>query len=560
MEKEQVLEELLTMFSSGDPYRQPTYEDLQKMQYLERAIKETLRLHTVTPVFARKVEKETMIGGYLIPEGTAVDKLFDRLPSHSVLVIINDTSLKKMAFEPHKKIRSLVMQELKKIKHSRVSCMVKDLSQINSIVILIAVILFLVVLYFKIVNRRKTTLANRIPGPDGLFFLGLLPDLLLRGPKKLWINLLEISRKYENTLFKGWILNHLCIFSKNPEVVQAVLTNPNLFKKPKEYNVLNESIMGDGISSSKIFHEWKMNRKLVASGFKFSMLKSFVPIFYEEAKFLSQVLYEKQEISTNECEISWAIGMATLEMIGRTALGVKLNAQKNAKHVWEYRMTHPWFMNKSLFQLSAFKRKQDISQRGQDTTPMTNACSTFMLAHHQDVQNKVLEELLTIFSTGDPDRQPTYEDLQKMQYSERVIKETLRHFPLFPLFGRDVEKETMIGDFLIPAGSTFVIFPTLLHLNADIYPEPEKFNPDNFLPEACESRHPYSFVPFSAGYMNCPGIKYAMLQMQIVISTLVRSYRFHPSDKCFKPENLRVMYSTTLKFVDRCYVKTDART
>ncbi|XP_050444343.1 cytochrome P450 4C1-like [Adelges cooleyi] len=208
-------------------------------------------------------------------------------------------------------------------------------------------------------------------------------------------------------------------------------------------------------------------------------------------------------------------------MIGRTALDVKLNAQKNDNHeflenlqvilkVFEYRITHPWFLNRSLFQFSTYKRKHDISQNtiynfiddlvqrintelknnknsqgehneecmgfksksfieillenehqmtfnqirdeiitiisaAQDTTAFTNACAIFMLAHHQDIQNKVLEELLAIFSSGDPDRQPTYEDLQKMDYLERVIKEALRLYTVTPLLGRKVEKETMIG-------------------------------------------------------------------------------------------------------------------
>ncbi|XP_050433546.1 cytochrome P450 4C1-like isoform X3 [Adelges cooleyi] len=524
----------------------------------------------------------------------------------------------------------------------QVSDIINDTSLNNIIVILTAVILYLVVVYYKIVSRRKISLAKRIPGPDGFFFVGMLP-VLLGGPEKLLKNILKVGRKYQNTLCKAWILDQLYVFPGNPEEIEAILTNPNMFNKAKLYNVASESIMGDGLFTNRVFDEWKNNRKLVATGFKFSMLKSFIPIFYEEAKFLSQVLYEKRDINTNECEISCAIGMATMEIIGRTALGVKFNTQKNAKHVFlenlhfikkamEYRVTHPWFLNRSLFQLSTYKRKHDISQNkiynfiddlvqrkktelrnrinsqgehneecmglkcksfieillenehqmsfqqlrdeiittiigGQDTTAMAIACSIFMLAHHQDIQNKVcyntysvLEELLTLFSTGDPDRQPTYEDLQKMDYLERVIKETLRHFPSFPFFGRNVEKETVIGGYLIPAGSTFIICTQLLHLNANFYPEPEKFNPDNFLPEACRSRHPYSFLPFSGGYRNCIGMKYAMLQIKAVVSTLVRSYRFSPSDKCPKPENLRLTYAGTQAFVDGCYVKIEERT
>lgn len=67
---------------------------------------------------------------------------------------------------------------------------------------------------------------------------------------------------------------------------------------------------------------------------------------------------------------------------------------------------------------------------------------------------QVFEELQTIFSTGNKNRQPTYEDLQQMEYLERVIKETLRFFPPIPLYGRHLGKETKIGKHLCPAGNS----------------------------------------------------------------------------------------------------------
>lgn len=58
---------------------------------------------------------------------------------------------------------------------------------------------------------------------------------------------------------------------------------------------------------------------------------------------------------------------------------------------------------------------------------------------------------------------------------------------------------------IVPAGATIVIGTFKLHRREDTFPEPEKFNPDNFLPERSANRHYYAFVPFSAGPRSCVG-------------------------------------------------------
>ncbi|XP_026809782.1 cytochrome P450 4C1-like isoform X1 [Rhopalosiphum maidis] len=499
------------------------------------------------------------------------------------------------------------------------------------------IIILVVVMILRLEGRRKRILANKIPGPDGSIFIGLLP-LFLQGPEKLISSGLKVYQKYEKSLFKVWVLNNLYIVLTRPEDIELVLTNPKLQKKSKEYLVLQESIMGQGIFSIDDIKKWKSNRKMVSGGFNFKIIKSFIPIFYEESNVLNNILKQNYDLKSNECDISSPISMATMEMIGKTALGVKFYAQNGGRHrfvenlqtamiAWEYRITHPWYLSKTLFRLSSVNKKHDQSQKiindftdeiinkkldelnqnannekkvetddedisrktktvieillgnyhemsheqirdelvtimigGQETTAMANACAIFMLAHHPDVQNKVFEELQSIFSIGDQNRSPTYEDLQQMEYLERVIKETLRIFPPLPVFGRSLEEEMQIGEYLCPAGSTLMVCPLFLQSSTQYFTDPEKFNPDNFLPDTCRSRHPYTFIPFSAGYRNCIGIKYGMLQMKTVISTLVRKNTFFPSDRCPTPKHLKLMFLTTLKFVDGCYVKIVPRT
>lgn len=68
-----------------------------------------------------------------------------------------------------------------------------------------------------------------------------------------------------------------------------------------------------------------------------------------------------------------------------------------------------------------------------------------------------------IFSTGDRNRPPTYEDTQQMTYLERVIKETLRLFPPLPIIGRKLDQETKIGKYVCPAGNAIIIYLPVLY-------------------------------------------------------------------------------------------------
>jgi len=77
--------------------------------------------------------------------------------------------------------------------------------------------------------------------------------------KQILFNTFGFSR-YEKSLFKVWVLNNLYIVLTRPEDIEMVLTNPQLQKKSKEYLVLQESIMGQGIFSIDDIKKWKSNR------------------------------------------------------------------------------------------------------------------------------------------------------------------------------------------------------------------------------------------------------------------------------------------------------------
>lgn len=119
-------------------------------------------------------------------------------------------------------------------------------------------------------------------------------------------------------------------------------------------------------------------------------------------------------------------------------------------------------------------------------------------------QDKIFEELKTVF--GDDNRDPTYADLQEMRYLECCIKESLRLYPSVPKITRQVGEEIRLKNGLvIPKHCSLLIMIFEMHRRSDLFPNPEKFDPDRFLPENTIERHPYSYIPFSAGLRNCIG-------------------------------------------------------
>lgn len=90
------------------------------------------------------------------------------------------------------------------------------------------------------------------------------------------------------------------------------------------------------------------------------------------------------------------------------------------------------------------------------------------------------------------------------------------------------------GKYLVPAGSLCAISAHVLHLNPYVFKDPEKFDPERFSHENNLKRHPYAYIPFSAGPRNCIGQKFALMEAKVILAKLVRNFTIEsekPMDK-----------------------------
>lgn len=79
-----------------------------------------------------------------------------------------------------------------------------------------------------------------------------------------------------------------------------------------------------------------------------------------------------------------------------------------------------------------------------------------------------------------------------------------------------------------PKGSGVHIHILDVHRDEEAFPNPEIFDPDRFLPEACEKRNNFAFIAFSAGIRNCIGQKFAMLELKVLITEIIRNFKITP--------------------------------
>ncbi|XP_063914271.1 cytochrome P450 4C1-like [Zophobas morio] len=400
--------------------------------------------------------------------------------------------------------------------------------------------------------------AWKIPGPFSVPLLG--SAFLLSATKNDFFDLIYRTLDSCRPVTKFWAGSQLYIATTRPTDLEKILTNC-LSKSPFYDNlggVIKNSLLTLKVSL------WKEHRKMINPSFNSKILNSFHDVFVkyskEMVKFLNDadgseqanlvsVIWEKTlDISLTVTRIEeifierfhkfwllidfvWKLSSLHKEYQAacQTSHGIAedIIAEEHKSCGTETRNTllsesiqfSGDIIRNELFlpRLNTLNHSNQITRKeileetslmfvaSSETTALTVNMVLTILGIYPDIQEKVFQELVSVLPTIEKD--PTLKEISRLDYLDRVIKETLRLVPIVPFILRFTDEDIKCDSYVFPAGSNILVPIILLHRDPDVWPEPEKFNPDRFLPDEVAKRHRCSYIPFSFGSRNCIGME-----------------------------------------------------
>jgi cytochrome P450 len=159
---------------------------------------------------------------------------------------------------------------------------------------------------------------------------------------------------------------------------------------------------------------------------------------------------------------------------------------------------------------------------GHETTASLLSWTWYLLARHPEVEARLHAEIAEIPGG----RAPGFADVQRLVYTEQVLRESMRLFPPAWINGRVNLEPAVVAGRGLPARSIVTVSPWLVHRDPRFFPDPERFDPERFSPEACEGRHRFAYFPFGGGVRQCIGQAFAEVEAKLLLASFAQ--RFAP--------------------------------
>jgi cytochrome P450 len=374
----------------------------------------------------------------------------------------------------------------------------------------------------------------------------------------------------------------LIVWVTDPALVENILLkNAEQFPKTRLDRRVLKPIIGNGLLTAQ-GESWRWQRKIASPPFRHTELLTYVPAMVEAANdcvtewksrgtkpFVTNVEEDMTEatfaiiartilagVSKTDGEIIKRAGRAYLDPISWEVAAALLQVPEKMWHPGKGRMRRAAIELRAMVQGLVAKRRQegavgnDLVARmlaakdpdtgepmsdemiadnlatflfaGHETTAKTLTWTLYLLARAPEWQERLREEIHTAIGHDPIDGGA----IAKLPTMSRVLKESMRLYPPAPVMTRVNAEDVEIGGNHIPSPTLVVIPIFAIHRHRSLWQDPDRFDPDRFLPEN-EARYPRTqFMPFGYGQRVCIGSSFAILEATAILATLLRSVRF----------------------------------
>lgn len=160
---------------------------------------------------------------------------------------------------------------------------------------------------------------------------------------------------------------------------------------------------------------------------------------------------------------------------------------------------------------------------GHETTANALAWMWLALSRHPEARRRMEAEIDEVLQG----RRPTFEDVDRLPWTNAVLQETLRISPVAPVISRVAASDDEIEGTRIRKGDVMIVAPYLLQRDPEFWPNPEGFDPERFMPGAGSAGRPrQSYMPFGAGRRICVGQGFALVESVLLTAMIAQRFRF----------------------------------
>lgn len=158
---------------------------------------------------------------------------------------------------------------------------------------------------------------------------------------------------------------------------------------------------------------------------------------------------------------------------------------------------------------------------GTETTASLLAWSLHLLGQHPKAAQRVQAEVDRVLDG----RVASHDDVARLKYTDQVLNETLRLYPPLWMFTLMLTAEATLAGRTLPVGTILLFSPYVIHRRPDLYPDPNRFDPDRWLPDHAAGLPRGSFIPFGGGARKCIGDTFAMVEATLALASITARWQ-----------------------------------